>query len=150
EVHVTPQMTNQLGTLSNGVLSTLITEASGRLLLHYKKGNMVVESLNIYVIEPVQMDSDLTIIPELLDAGRLYAKINAEVWNNKKLVCNGMLMAQLIERYEKYHYILGAMVLFFMLFFCMKSIPFPLVLFLTFISIYFLHDTEYEEYQANN
>src|SRR5699024_4014104 len=77
EVHVTPQMTNQLGTLSNGVLSTLITEASGRLLLHYKKGNMVVESLNIYVIEPVQMDSDLTIIPELLDAGRLYAKINS-------------------------------------------------------------------------
>ena len=98
EVHVTPQMTNQLGTLSNGVLSTLITEASGRLLLHYKKGNMVVESLNIYVIEPVQMDSDLTIIPELLDAGRLYAKINAEVWNNKKLVCKGMLMAQLIDR----------------------------------------------------
>src|SRR5699024_12002763 len=98
EVHVTPQMSNQLGTLSNCVLSTLITEASGRLLLHYKKGNMVVESLNIYVIEPVQMDSDLTIIPELLDAGRLYAKIKAEVWNNKKLVCKGMLMAQLIDR----------------------------------------------------
>src|SRR5688500_13450291 len=32
EVHVPPQMTNQLGTLCNGVLSTLITEASGRFL----------------------------------------------------------------------------------------------------------------------
>src|SRR5699024_11320606 len=49
EVHVTPQMTNQLGTISNGVLSTLIIEASGRMLLNYKKGNLVVEWLIIFV-----------------------------------------------------------------------------------------------------
>lgn len=98
ETDVTPQMTNQLGTLSNGVLTTLITESSGRLLNYYKKGNMVVESLNIYIIEPVQMDSHLTIKPELLDAGRLYAKINIEIFNERKLVCKGMLMAQLIDR----------------------------------------------------
>src|SRR5699024_12761303 len=33
EVHVRTQMTNQLATLSNGVLSTLITEARGRLIM---------------------------------------------------------------------------------------------------------------------
>ena len=98
ETDVTPQMTNQLGTLSNGVLTTLVTEASARLLLHLKKGNMVVESLNVYFIEPVQMDSHLTIKPELLDAGRLYAKINIEIFNGRKLVCKGMLMAQLMDR----------------------------------------------------
>ncbi len=98
EADVTPQMTNQLGTLANGVLTTLITESCGRLLRHNKKGNMVVESLNIYVIEPVQMDNHLTIKPELLDAGRVYAKINVEVFNEKKLVCKAMLMAQLIDR----------------------------------------------------
>ncbi|MBO1003386.1 DRTGG domain-containing protein [Pseudogracilibacillus auburnensis] len=98
ETDVTPQMTNQLGTLSNGVLTTLVTEASARLLLHLKKGNMVVESLNIYFIEPVQMDSHLIIKPELLDAGRLYAKINIEIFNGRKLVCKGMLMAQLMDR----------------------------------------------------
>lgn len=97
ETDVTPQMTNQIGTLSYGVLTTLISESSTRMLQHYKKGNMVVESLNIYVIEPVQMDSHLIIKPELLDAGRLYAKINIEVYNNKKLVSKGMLMAQLID-----------------------------------------------------
>src|SRR5699024_10319008 len=53
ETDVTPQMTDQLGTLSYGVLTTLISEASARMLLHFKKGNMVVESLNIYIIEPV-------------------------------------------------------------------------------------------------
>src|SRR5699024_12362818 len=56
EVHVTPQMTNQLGTLSNGVLSTLLTEASRRLLLHYKKCTMVLVSLTIHVIDPVPLD----------------------------------------------------------------------------------------------
>lgn len=98
ESEVTPQMTNQLGTLSNGVLTTLVSEASARLLLHLKKGKMVVESLNVYFIEPVQMDSKLIIKPELLDAGRLYAKINVDVFNGKKLVGKGMLMAQLMDR----------------------------------------------------
>src|SRR5699024_11522903 len=78
ETDVTPQMTNQIGTLSYGVLTTLISESSTRMLQHYKKGNMVVESLNIYVIELVQMDSHLIIKLELLDAVRLYVKVNVE------------------------------------------------------------------------
>lgn len=98
ETDITPQMTNQLGTLANGVLTTLISEASARLLRHLKKGNMAVESLNIFFIEPVQMDSHLTLKPELLDAGRLYAKINIEIYNGNKLVSQGMLMAQLMDR----------------------------------------------------
>src|SRR5690625_157729 len=69
ETDITPQMTNQLGTLSNGVLTTLITESSARLLFYLKKGNMAVESLNVYFIEPVQMDSQLQVKPTLLDAG---------------------------------------------------------------------------------
>lgn len=95
---VTPQMTNELGTLSNGVLTTLVSEASARLLLHLKKGKMIVESLNMYFVEPVQMDSKLVVKPELLDAGRLYAKINVDVFNGKKLVGKSMLMAQLMDR----------------------------------------------------
>lgn len=98
QAEVTPQMTNELGTLSNGVLTTLVSESSARLLLHLKKGKMVVESLNIYFVEPVQMDSKLIIKPELLDAGRLYAKINVDVYNGKKLVGKSMLMAQLMDR----------------------------------------------------
>lgn len=98
QAEVTPQMTNELGTLSNGVLTTLVSEASARLLLHLKKGKMVVESLSVYFVEPVQMDSKLVIKPELLDAGRLYAKINVDVFNGKKIVGKGMLMAQLMDR----------------------------------------------------
>lgn len=98
ETDVTPQMTNQLGTLANGVLTTIITEASARLLLHLKKGNMVAESLSVFFIEPVQMDSNLIIKPRLLDAGRLYAKVDVEIYNGRKTVCRAMVMAQLIDR----------------------------------------------------
>lgn len=95
---VTPQMTNPLGTLSNGVFTSLVSEASSRLLLHVKKGDLVVENLTIYFIEPVQIDRQLIIRPKLLDAGRIYAKIDVEVFSERKLVGKGLLMAQLIDR----------------------------------------------------
>lgn len=95
---VIPQMTNQLGTLSNGVFTTLITSASSRLLRHFKKGEFVVENLTVYFIKPVQIDSKLTIKPKLLEIGRMYAKIDVEVFNERKIVGKGLIMAQLINR----------------------------------------------------
>ncbi|MFD2627900.1 DRTGG domain-containing protein [Oceanobacillus kapialis] len=98
EADVTPQMTNQLGTLSNGVFTALITEASSRLLMHYKKGDLVVENLTVYFLKPMQIDSKLVIKPKLLEAGRMYAKIEVEVYNERKIAGKGLIMAQLIDR----------------------------------------------------
>lgn len=95
---VSPQMTNQLGTLSYGVFTSLITEASSRLLLHLKKGNLVVENLTVYFLKPVQIDSKLVIKPKLLEAGRIYAKLDVEIYHDQRLVGKGLLMAQLIDR----------------------------------------------------
>lgn len=98
QTEVIPQMTNQLGTLSDGVFTAIITEASSRLLLHLKKGNLVVENLTVYFIKPVQIDSKLTIKPKLLEAGRIYAKIDVEIYHEHKIVGKGLLMAQLIDK----------------------------------------------------
>lgn len=98
ETIVTPQMTNSLGTLSNGVFTSLITEASSRYLLHLKKGDLVVENLTVYFIKPVPIDSKLIIKPYLLEAGRIYAKLDVEVYNKQKLVGKGLIMAQIIDR----------------------------------------------------
>lgn len=95
---VTPQMTNQLGTLSNGVFTVLLTEASRRLLLRVKKGDLVVENLSIYFMKPVSIDSELFIYPQLLEAGSIYAKIDVEVYNDGKLIGKGLLMAQVMDR----------------------------------------------------
>lgn len=98
QTEVIPQMTNQLGTLSNGVFTTLITEASSRLIQHFKKGDLVVENLTVYFIKPVQIESKLTVIPKLMEIGRMYAKIDIEVYNEQKIVGKGLIMAQLINR----------------------------------------------------
>jgi len=98
ESKVIPQMTNQLGTLSNGVFTALITEASSRLLKKVKKADLTVENITVYFSKPVQIDSKLVIKPRLLDVGRLYAKIDVEVFNEHNLVGKGLIMAQLINR----------------------------------------------------
>src|SRR5699024_1815162 len=76
---VTPQMTNQLGTLSNGVFTVLFTEASKRLLLFMKKGDLVIENISVYFMKPVPIDSILLIYPKLLETGRIYAKIEVAI-----------------------------------------------------------------------
>jgi len=98
EVVVNPQMTSQLGTLSNGVFTSLITEASSRLLKYLKKGDLVVENLTVYFLKPVPLDSKLIIKPQLLEAGRNYAKLEVSVYYSRSLVGKGMVMAQLMER----------------------------------------------------
>jgi predicted transcriptional regulator len=95
---VIPQMTNQLGTLSPGVFTSLITEASSRLLLRLKKGDLVVENITVYFIKPVPIDANITIRPNIIETGRIYAKIDVEMFNEKKLVGKALLMAQIIDR----------------------------------------------------
>lgn len=98
QTEVIPQMTNQLGTLSNGVFVSLITEASSRLLLELNMGNLTVENITVFFIKPVQLDNKLIIRPRLLEAGRLHAKIDVEIYHEANIVGKGLLMAQLIER----------------------------------------------------
>ncbi|MBP2002852.1 DRTGG domain-containing protein [Halobacillus andaensis] len=95
---VTPQMTNQLGTLSYGVFTSLITEASSRLLSKHKKGNLVVENISLLFIKPVQLESEIEIKPQLLEMGRKVAKVDVEVNHEHAVVGKALLMAQLIDR----------------------------------------------------
>ncbi|MHA6251451.1 DRTGG domain-containing protein [Oceanobacillus sp. CAU 1775] len=98
ETVIVPQMTNHLGTLGHGVFSALIIEASNRLLIDKKKAGISVENITVYFNKPVQMDSLIRIKPKILDAGRLYVKISVDVYFEKQIIGNGLIMAQLINR----------------------------------------------------
>ena len=95
---VTPQMTNQLGTISYGVMATIVTEAGSRVLKQYKKGDLVVESITIYFIKPVQIESVIAIHPKVLEIGRKHGKIDIELYHNGELVGKALMMAQLLDR----------------------------------------------------
>ncbi|SDJ65762.1 DRTGG domain-containing protein [Salimicrobium halophilum] len=98
QTKVTPQMTNQLGTMSYGVFTALITEAASHLLTKYKKGDLVVENISTYFIKPVQLESDVEIHPHILEVGRKLAKLDVEVFHEGNIVGKALLMAQLIDR----------------------------------------------------
>ncbi len=95
---VTPQMTNQLGTISYGVFTTLVTEAANQAMRAQKKGDLVIENITIYFIKPVQMESMLEIHPKVLEVGRKFGKVDVEVFNNGILVGKALMMCQVIER----------------------------------------------------
>ncbi|KMK74546.1 DRTGG domain-containing protein [Alkalihalobacillus pseudalcaliphilus] len=94
---VTPQMTNQLGTISHGVMTTLVTEAGRRVLRKYKRGNLVLENLTLYFLKPVQIDSVIKIKPKILEIGRKHGKIDVEMYDGDDLVSKALLMAQIID-----------------------------------------------------
>lgn len=95
---VSPQMTNQLGTISYGVFTTMMTEAVTQLFRQQKKGELAIENMTIYFLKPAQMDSKLTIQPRILEAGRKFGKVDVEVYNGNVLIGKAMMMCRLIEK----------------------------------------------------
>ncbi len=95
---VTPQMTNQLGTISYGVMTTIVTEAGSRALRNQKKGDLVVENITLYFIKPVQIESMIEIYPKVLETGRKFGKVDVEIYHEGTIVGKALLMAQLIDR----------------------------------------------------
>ncbi|SFJ25646.1 Predicted transcriptional regulator containing CBS domains [Bacillus sp. 71mf] len=95
---VTPQMTNSIGTLSYGVFTTIVTEATNRVLRALKKGDVIVESLTIYFVKPVQIDNVVSVHPKVLEIGRKFGKVEVEVRYEGSVVGKALLMVQLIDR----------------------------------------------------
>lgn len=95
---VTPQMTNYLGTLSYGPLTTLVGDAGSRALHQLKKGDLVIENLTLYFLKPVQIDSVITLHPTVLEVSRRYGKVDVEVYYQGVIVSKALITAQLIDR----------------------------------------------------
>lgn len=94
---VTPQMTNYLGTVSYGVITTLVTESASRALRKVKKGDLVVENITFYFIKPVQIEHTIEIVPKVLEVSRKFGKVDVEVHHEGVVVGKALLMAQIID-----------------------------------------------------
>ncbi|MFC7393662.1 DRTGG domain-containing protein [Scopulibacillus cellulosilyticus] len=96
---VTPQMTNYLGTLSYGVVSSIVTTVGRRVLNKQKKGDLVVENVTLYFLKPVQIESTIEIKPKILEITRRYGKVDIEMFHNGAAVSKAFLIVQFIDRY---------------------------------------------------
>lgn len=95
---VVPQMTDPLGNLSTGVMTTLITEAAHRRLRKQHRGDMVTDNLTLYTLKPVQLERKLLIRPQVIELGRKVGKVDVEVVEDGHMVAKALVTAQLIER----------------------------------------------------
>lgn len=96
-VKVTPQMANQIGTMSNSVFVAIIEEAAKHLIKKMRKREILIENMTVYFLKTVPIDSFLDVQLEMLDAGRKFAKIEASLCSEHETVAKAMLMCQLID-----------------------------------------------------
>lgn len=95
---ITPQMTNHLGTVASGVMTTVIVESACNALRQHRRGDMVPENITVYFLKPVQMESEITVKPRVLDISRRFGKVEVSVYHDEQLVGQAMVTAQIVER----------------------------------------------------
>lgn len=94
---ITPQMATNLGTISHGVLSSLMTQAALTFAKDIGGGDYVVDNLSTYFIRPVQIENPVVISPVLLEISRRACKLEMLMKYQDNIVAKAMLTLQSID-----------------------------------------------------
>ncbi|GGJ11561.1 thioesterase [Alicyclobacillus cellulosilyticus] len=95
---VTPQMTNNLGTLAIGPLTTLMEACAILCLQRSRSIEMVVENFTLYFLKPVSVDSKIEVRARTLNSGRRFAKVEVEVFDGSDQAAKALVTVQTWER----------------------------------------------------
>lgn len=93
----TPQMSGTLGTISEGVLASLIQQAATRSVTDLLKKEHLLDNMTTYFLRTVPIDAGITITPNIIEASRRYVKIEVQVVQDGDVVAKAMLTAQTID-----------------------------------------------------
>ncbi|MFC4596936.1 DRTGG domain-containing protein [Cohnella hongkongensis] len=95
---VTPQMSGPLGTISEGVLTSLMQQAASRAVEELRRREHVLDNMTTYFLRTVPvMDSSISIIPQIIEASRRYVKVEVQAIMDGEVVAKAMLTAQTID-----------------------------------------------------
>ena len=83
---VTPQMTNNLGMLSFGVLCEVVSVASKEFISRSQRRNAVIEQLDLHYLKMIPIDSDIILQIQSLDNGRKITKLDISVYLENSIV----------------------------------------------------------------
>ena len=95
---VTPQMTNNLGMLSFGVLCEVVSVASKEFIHRSLRRNTVIEQLEMHYLRMIPIESKIAIQIQTLDIGRKVSKIDISVLLENSVVAKAIMSNQLMER----------------------------------------------------
>ncbi|MFL0196060.1 DRTGG domain-containing protein [Clostridium sp. WILCCON 0269] len=96
---ITPEMLNDIGTASWSALNMLLsTMAIVSLRQKNNTSMLAVDSINTYFMKPVQIDSQVEIYVNMIDEGKNYCKVEANMFNDKKHIAGKCIVSVRIIR----------------------------------------------------
>ena len=95
---VTPQMTNNLGMLSFGVLCEVVSVASKEFIHRSQRRNTVIEQLEMHYLKMIPIESHIVIQIQMLDNGRKVSKLDISVLLENSIVAKAIMSIPLMER----------------------------------------------------
>ncbi len=95
---VAPQMVNEMGTISFGVLNEVVAHAAKQTMKVNQRKNVWIEQVSLHYFRLIQLESEFTLKTRILELGRRSAKIDMEVYIENSLVAKAMVVCQLMER----------------------------------------------------
>ncbi|RKD33407.1 DRTGG domain-containing protein [Thermohalobacter berrensis] len=95
---VVPLMLDQLGAASCGNLSLLMTTAGTITIKEKKHLDVFPDSLMVYFLKPLQVDSEIEIVTNIIDIGRSFCKVDIEVIHQKKVVAKAMMSTKILKK----------------------------------------------------
>lgn len=98
EFNVIPQMTNQLGNISFGVLSELITKTTELFVAERKTGNLVIEQIQLHYFKTIQFGRQLKIKHRIFDESRRSIRLDVEVMIESGLAAKALVTYQFINK----------------------------------------------------
>ncbi|TVX97988.1 DRTGG domain-containing protein [Cohnella terricola] len=93
----TPQMSGPLGTISEGVLTSLMQQAASRAVEELGKREHVLDNMTTYFLRTVPVDASISIVPQIIEASRRYVKVEVQAILDGEAVAKAMLTAQTID-----------------------------------------------------
>lgn len=95
---ITPQMATDLGTISHGVLTSLMTHAGLSAAKDISGGgDYVVDNLTTYFVRPVQIENPVTIRPLVLEMTRKTCKLEIVMTYQEHLISKVVMTLQSID-----------------------------------------------------
>ncbi|WP_372632082.1 DRTGG domain-containing protein [Cohnella sp.] len=93
----TPQMSGPIGTISEGVLTSLMQQAASRAVEELRRREHVLDNMTTYFLRTVPVDASISIVPRIIEASRRYVKVEVEAMLDGEVVAKAMLTAQTID-----------------------------------------------------
>lgn len=93
----TPQMAGPLGTVSEGVLASLMQQAAARAVEELRRREHVLENVTAYYLRTIPIDAVMTIQPHVIETSRRFVKLEVQVTQDGELIAKAMMTAQTID-----------------------------------------------------